>query len=65
MKATLRGRVVSVEINQALGYITNVRVDSSAGMVCIYKPDGWDDPAGIKALLGEQVAVTVEVTHDR
>ena len=65
MKATLRGRVSSIEMNQALGVITNVRVDSSAGMVCIYKPDEWDDPAAVKALLGEQVTVTVEVARDR
>ena len=65
MKATLRGRVSSIEMNQALGVITNVRVDSSAGMVCVYKPDAWDDPTAIKALLGEQVTVTVEVARDR
>ena len=66
MKATLRGRVVSVEMNQALGCITNVRIDSKDGMVCIYKPDAWwNEPAEIKALLGEQVTVIVGVTHDR
>ena len=62
MMARMTGRVTGVRFEQGTGVAIEVRVDTQYGNITVYKPDVWmETPEQLRALLGENVTVSVTV----